>query len=157
MANKDPFKKAFKNVEDIVKEVSKPKNLQTIGNTAVDIVRKRIRLGYGCDASGKRTKLKGLKDSYKKVRKKGKGKLSKSTTPAKSNLTFTGKMLNSMRAYLGKPGEIVISFAKKYSLRKAQWVTENGRAFMGLTKQEQKRMTKEVSALIYTIIKKKNK
>lgn len=112
-------------------------NLQEIGNTAAERVRKRVRLGYGVtQTGGNQKRLKALSVPYKAWRKKNKGKLSPEATAAKSNLTQTGDMLDNIEAEVkGKYVEVQIKGNDNQD--KARWVTQQGRPFFFLTKAEQ--------------------
>lgn len=98
---------------------SRKRDLEAMGEEAIRLIVVRTRLGYGVDRPrAKRKRLKSLSPSYIEVRKGkiafftlGKGQkrrivsyvpdkkpeLSEFTRPTRSNLTFTGKMLDSMR------------------------------------------------------------
>ena len=88
-----------KDMENVVKEFTNKDVMQQIGDYAVDRIKTRTRLGKGVKSTGSEAEpLKPLKDSYREQRKRDKrsGKLSQFSSPAKSNLTRTGQMLDSI-------------------------------------------------------------
>jgi len=143
------WQKAFnKNTKKIMKELSK--SMPEVGEMIEASVKKRTRLGYGVDGNYKsKSKLAKLTDQYKKHRKrlKKKGKLSKDTSPAKSNLTKSGSMLDKLSTKINK---------KKYTVqvkpsgadsdgvsnkKKSVWVSKD-RPYLYLSTPEIKRITK---------------
>lgn len=82
-----------------------------VGNILADDIARRTRLGFGVKKSGQlRQKLKPLTPKYKDFRKKNKRKLYSLTTPKKSNLTFTGQLLNSLKARSEGIGRVTVFF-----------------------------------------------
>lgn len=79
------------------KAKSAQKNLlKQMGLASIDIIVARTRRGFGVKKTGgNRRKLKRLSKPYIKMRSKA--KLHKTTSPKKSNLTFTGQMLESVK------------------------------------------------------------
>lgn len=69
-----------------------------LGKLAIDIIVKRTRRGSGVKRDGGAIRrLKPLKKSYVAQRRRLISKLSRFTSPNKSNLTFTGQMLSSIK------------------------------------------------------------
>ncbi len=121
-------------INDSVKRAFSPKFTNKLGKKASLQIIKRVRLGYGVADTGNQKRLKKLADSYKKVRKgklkfytgtrkdgsrfigtykpKGAPRLSNQTTPGRSNLTATGKMLQSIRGY-GRKQKIIVEIPDK--------------------------------------------
>lgn len=104
-------------VNQIIDRFESKEFLTECGNYMADRIRTRTRLGRGVTESGQPQGLKKLSQSYKDQRagkiafaSKGKGagriiypyvpdarpKLHPQTSPGKSNLTFTGQMLDSL-------------------------------------------------------------
>lgn len=128
---KDKLDKALLNV--LNKET-----FDSIGKMTSLSIKNRTRLGKGVSQSeGSLEPLKPLKDSTKKTRtaKKASGKLSSQTAPAKSNLTETGKMLDSIK-YQSSPTEVRIYIEGSDNQKKATDQAEQGRKFMNLSKSE---------------------
>jgi hypothetical protein len=110
---------------------------EEIGRIVSERVKTRTRLGKGVNEDGAApVKLKVLSDAYKRRRKAEKNQLHAETTPSKSNLTFTGDMLDNIK-YRIEGDKIIIYIEGDLNNKKAQWVTEGGRAFMNLSKPEQ--------------------
>jgi len=102
------FTKDFQNM--ILKSLNK--NAMTrIGGILAEDIKRRTRLGFGVKkANQERTKLKKLSDKYVKFRKDNKGKLLNLTTPKRSNLTFSGQLLDSLTAQSDNPGKVTLRF-----------------------------------------------
>jgi len=66
--------------------------------TLKDLIVKRTRLRRGVDQAGNTTTLAGLKRSTINQRTRYRGNLSTFTTPARSNITATGQLLDSFKA-----------------------------------------------------------
>lgn len=153
----DDFKKAFKNLENIVKGISSKDSLKEIGEEVVSMVKKRTQLGYGVAESGAdKKKLEPLEPSTVKSRKTK--QLSGMTAPKKSNLTETGDMLDDIKVTKSSKGELEIGFGSDFSQKKANWNTNptkhpNKRPFMNLSKAEIKRVTDKIKEIADDLIK----
>lgn len=130
--------------------------MRELAKFAIEMIVKRTRLGYGVSklrgsestrSSGiTKVKLKGLSSRYIEYRKKY-NKLSNMTTPRKSNLTFTGQLLKSMKIIKIGRGSVVIgpSGSRNDGLTNefvGQDVAEKGRPFNDLYELEQKKLTR---------------
>lgn len=92
-------------------EVRGGKMAADIGDFAADQIVKRTRLGTGVRTDGgPEGKFIPLADSTYTTRKKKKRELSSKTRPKKSNLTFSGKMLDSIISKVKGSGKILIQF-----------------------------------------------
>ena len=145
MAKKtDPTKVFRDKMAKIRKKLLRTKTLDDIGEKAVDMLVQRTRLGYGIKEPGsqKQKKLDKLSPKYKAYRKLHKP--TGNSTPAKSNLTYTGQMLDDVQYKVQgekRDGRSVeIGIYEDESAKKAGWVTDGGRAFMGLTKAQVKEL-----------------
>lgn len=123
----------------IAKKAKETNILKLLGEKAVELIRKRTKLGYGVKTQGgTKSKLKPLSEGYKKVRKKT--GVASSTSINKSNLTLTGEMLKDLK-YEIEDGRIVVGWDEgSFSHDKAEWNTEKGRAFNNLSKAEIKQL-----------------
>jgi len=128
-----------KKLKSIIKEASKGKGLDVIGNIVIDIIRRRTRSGQGVDG-GRKTKLKPLSKKYIEFRKRNRGRLSPFASPGKSNLTFTGQMLNGL-VKKKVPGGVVVTFDSDRNKRVAGFVS-SARPFMELANEEVEEVTK---------------
>ena len=134
MTNLGKFTK--KQLDELMRKVIARRNLDAVGEMVADQIRKRTRLGYGVEDDGKsQKKLKKLSNGYKDWRKKNRRALSGDTTPARSNLTQTGDMLDSIEHKV-QGDSVEISVNGRFNQDKARWVTEGGRPFMNLSKAE---------------------
>lgn len=107
MTFKNDISKFLSQLEKDAKESVSSRNLKLIGNFAISLIKERTRKGFGVPKTGAREKkLKRLSPRYITARRGM--KLSRFTSPSKSNLTLTGAMLASLR---------VISARAKLSIR----------------------------------------
>ena len=114
---KDFAKRFPKTLEKGIKELQSKKNLDKLGTELVKEIQVRTQLGKGVDKSeGKAQKLKAIKPATKTARKrmKKRGELSSKTTPARSNLTATGDMVESIDHKV-KKGSLLITVDTKYA------------------------------------------
>lgn len=128
-----------KKLEGIIKEAKSPKGMVIIGNIVIDIIRRRTRSGFGV-SNGKKVKLKPLSNKYVEFRRRNRGRLSPFASPGKSNLTFTGQMLNGL-VRKPVPGGVVITFDSQRNKRVAGFVSD-ARPFMELADDEVEEVTK---------------
>lgn len=124
------------------------------------MIRERTRSGQGLLGS-----LDGLSTSYVKFRERVKARLSKETSPSKSNLTATGQLLN---AIIGEATGTVVKIFISPKPRKKElnpsanasnrdirkYVEEGGREFLGLTANERRVIEEEAAEVIKTEIRK---
>lgn len=132
------FKDLKMKLDGTLKEVLNKETFSEIGKTVSAQVKTRTRLGKGVDENNASQKnLKPLQDGTKLRRKAKKqlGKLSSETTPAKSNLTDTGEMLNSLK-YETSATEVRIYIDGENNQKKARDQVKQGRKFMKLSKAE---------------------
>lgn len=143
--------KFFKQIKVTLEKATNEKTLRILGNEAVRLIKLRTRLGYGVSqVGGKRQRLTKLKESYKKVRKDNRGELSSETRPGKSNLTFSGQLLDSMKVIKIRNRQVIVGpqgrrksiLGQKRILNQdlARFVTEKGRPFMPLSDLEIKKL-----------------
>ena len=152
MSASDDIKKALKALESMKKEVEK--DLIDVGEEAVNLIKKRTRLGYGvADQGGAKTKLDKLSTGYIAQRKRNKPK--GPSTPSKSNLTNTGDMLDALEAKEKADNKVEIGFKTTKEEQKAEWVSED-RPFNNLSKAEIKQLKKKLENSIKEAIKKIN-
>lgn len=148
---KDFQKKLLEIGNRIITESGSNGIIQTLGDGANSLIKKRTRLGYGVSSQeGDKERLNPLSDSYKKQRKLH--PKSSDTTPTKSNLTRTGDMLNSLTAEVGQ-SSVKLTFKGKLNIDKAGFVTEGGRPFMNLSKAEVNQLKKLLNDTIFDRIK----
>lgn len=143
-----------KRLEKTILSVSKRDQLQAIGLEAIRIIVKRTRLGYGAPrgkaGSVERFKLPPLSKRYREFRATtGNSFLSEFAAVNKSNLTFTGQMLDSMNIIKYDKAGIIIGptgarsdpFSKGVSNEDvANYVAKQGRTFNNITIPEAKQL-----------------
>lgn len=150
MSASDDIKKVMKALENIQKEVEK--DFIDVGEEAVELIKKRTRLGYGVEDQGKsKTKLKRLSPEYidQRKRKKPTGP----STPAKSNLTDSGDMLDALEAKEKQGNKVEIGFKNSKEEKKAKYVSED-RPFNNLSKAEVKQLQKKIEKSLQDAINK---
>lgn len=146
---KESLKWITDKIEKIFKDAVAVKELQAIGDEAVKIVQRRARLGYGSppDAGGQRFSFPALSPGYVKFRQTtGRDYLSDTTTARKSNVTFTGQMLDSLKVVSVRSGNVAIaptgvrkdrfSPAGLTNRQVASYLADQGRTFLALTEPE---------------------
>ena len=112
---------------------------------ALDLIRRRARSGKGvAKAGGVPRPFKKLSPRYVDYRRRNANRLSAFTTPGKSNVTFTGQMLLSMRLDKRASASYLITFDGKRTDGKtnsevAAHVSKS-RPFLNLSKDEQERV-----------------
>jgi hypothetical protein len=137
--------------------------MTAIAAEAANMIRTRTRLGYGVPGdNAPRQKLKVLSDSYKLFRRKHKDELYDEASPAKSNLTFTGQLLNSLKVKkISKDSAIVGASGKRQGEqltndKLAEYVEENGRPFLYLSNLENKKLETFARKTFGDLIKRAN-
>lgn len=148
------FEDIPKIVERALNEMTSNRNLRVLGEDAKKLIQKRTRLGGGVKTSlGPRMKLNKLSGPYKKQRKRKKGNLDKTTSPAKSNLTFTGQMLREIGVKIRK-NRISLKFIDPFAKKKAKWVQDAGREFFHISRPEFKQLQKIMRKRVEKVLNK---
>lgn len=147
----DDFSKHLqKQLKEAVDHVTSKTFLTQLGNELKEDIQKRTRLGYGVEEPlGKQSKFKALAESTKKSRKykKKQGKLSGLSSPAKSNLTETGEMVDDMYVST-KVNLLQLKLKDQKNRDKAQWNEEKGRTFLNVSDSQYKTLIKKIQAAI---------
>lgn len=141
--SREYFEKVKRALNDAVK-ISVMKNL---GKTARELVYNRTKSGYGVnddeDQRPDKTKLLRLSPSYIKLRSKFSDLLGPGGKPRKSNLTFTGQMLDSIEVEARRNGFTlkIPNTVRDDNAATNAWVADQvrkyGRPFFALTAAEQ--------------------
>jgi len=109
-----------------------------IGEITVSNIVNRTKAGYGVAEDGAlKQRLKPLSENYKIFRQEYSSLLGDRAKIKKSNLTFTGQMLSSIK-YKAKKGSVNIFFNNDRAEYKAYMNERNGRPFFHLSKSELK-------------------
>lgn len=141
----------------ITLDLAKPSQMRFLGTEAIKLIVKRTRNGFGVEADGQPSRrLLKLADSYVNYRRQNRFRLHPSATPRKSNLTFTGQMLDSFQIRQVTQGRTFIApFGRRSgggptNLQVAQFVTDGihksgkvrPRPFNNLSRSEIQRLAK---------------
>lgn len=125
-----------------IREGLKGEVLETAEEASV-LIKNRTRNGFGVDDHGKpKKKLKKLSPSYKEARQRDNPP--GPTTPAKSNLTYSGDMLDDLEAVKKGNDKAQIRLGTQDSKEKAKHVSED-RPFLNLSKDELEEVRKSLS------------
>lgn len=140
--------------------------LNKLARSTANQIKKRTQLKRGVSESGQLNNIKGLKESYIDVRTKNRSRLDPNTTPARSNLTATGQMLNNLQGKY-KNRSIEIDFKKeersasltgqKSSVKNSEIVgfqEEQGRRFFDLSDSEINGLRREIANRIRKLLEK---
>lgn len=118
---KNDFAKLARNLRRGILASLAKKNMRSLGLEAIDIIVARTRKGQGVKRTGgRKRRLKRLSPRYISYRQTQ--RLDKTTSPGKSNLTFSGQLLRSM-------------VVKSNSTRKVTWGPNRRRRKGGLTNE----------------------
>lgn len=141
--------KAFKDMKNKMDGFVNSKLMKKLSKQGAASVTLRTRLGKGVAKNGAyESSLKKLSKSYKKLRSRS--ELSSGTTASKSNLTFTGKLLKSIKgkSISKKQGVIYLTDDREGKVSNneiAGYQERAGRVFMRLS-------FAEINALKKTIV-----
>jgi len=154
--------KVLDNILSKIRKTINGVDLKPHAKNAAEQIRKRTRIESGLsetERGSKKKKLKKLSPKYKTARAKS-DKLNKGLTkPNKSNLTFTGQLLDSLRGSAQRKS-IVIDFKENRSDGKKNvdimnYQKDQDRHFFELTDKEVKGLQRALKADLINNIKKK--
>ena len=155
--NSDILRKQKLTIDLAIKEAANNSIANSVlGKDIAAQIKKRTRLGKGVEENTKRIKnLKPLtSDQYinrRRLARKG-NKLSSKTRPSKSNLTFTGVLLDSI-ASIARRSKIIIFFRENRvdgvkNSDIVEFQRNQGREFFLLSNSELKKFSRNVSERI---------
>ena len=121
--------------------------LTEVGEIVVEMVRDRVRgKGQGVKTEGARaSKLKPLSPKWIAQRARF-AALHPETSPARSNLTYTGEMLDGLY-YVIKKGEVIVSVRRGDAMKKAVFTNET-RTWINLSKGEITKIRQSVERIV---------
>lgn len=152
MAASDDLKRVIRDIEKSLKRSVSSREMQRLGKMAIQIIQRRTRRGRGVSKSGGSVRtLKRLSPNYIAARKRQRRKLSRFTSPGKSNLTFTGKMLSSMQATVVKQGHVRIGFKGRRNEKVAEYVSKQ-RPFNNLARKEINALVEEFDKTFQAVL-----
>lgn len=156
--------KFVKQLRKQIEAVTSKKVMAEIGALMVQMVVKRTRNGFGVQETGSASKpLKKLSPKYVAFRKRSPRLNTSLTSPGRSNLTFTGAMLNSIRVTSVRTGaEARVTIGAGKQRRKggvtneqiAEFVAAQGREFLNLSRSELERVSKFIDSRLSTVLAK---
>lgn len=121
----------------IIGQINSPETMRKLGGFVISTIRARTRgqkLGVSAPG-GNATKLRKVTDKYAKWRIKQQ-RHPEAATGRASNLTFSGKMLDSMIIKTATKNQLFIGFRGQKEADKAVYQEEQGRRFLVLSRKE---------------------
>lgn len=108
MSAKDDLNIIFSEIVNSVDDLRRSKRMRELGNYSIKLIQDRTRYrSSGVKKPGANSsRLKALAPSTIKKRTYLQKLLHPATSPGKSNLTFTGQLLDSMKLKITKEGEV---------------------------------------------------
>ena len=151
-----PLSDLPKDLEKLFNDVFDTDTLQEIANWIRDTIYKRTKSGKGLNKQNRaiggttNAPLKPLSPGY--IEKRSKEILGPFASPRRSNLTFTGELLESIEAVVqGKQVKVQIPNEKHgsgISLQKLLDLVEEVRPFFGLSETEKKTLDSMIARMI---------
>lgn len=134
--------KFSKSLKDVVKKAESQGLLTNVAARAIELIVRRTREGKGVRRPGGSTyRLKPLSASYVRFRRENASRLSSFTSPRKSNLTFTGQLLNSLALKKGARSIVITPTGIRDDGQSNAAVAKHVsrvRPFLALSKDEQR-------------------
>lgn len=140
------------NLRKAIGSAAKTQSLQPLGEEAIRLIVKRTRLGFSVARDGvERERLRQLSPGWIKVRERNADILSGFTTVPRSNLTFTGQLIDSMQVIRIQQGRVIIGpqgyrtdrLSRGISNEQvANHVAAGGRPFNNLSRLEQQQLVR---------------
>lgn len=153
MASYQDFQRNFtKNLERAIRRTFGRNYFNNLGELILETILRRTRAGYGVSESGgSQSRLLPLSRDYVEHRRMFSG-LSSYTSPKRSNLTYTGRMLNDLGfrpqgETRNQLGGLMFSFRTTESTEKAEMVSGR-RPFLNLTAGDIRKITREARAAL---------
>ena len=133
-----------KELDKLLEKVTDRKSMIQYAKLAIGAIHDRTRSkGQGLKANGGTPrKFKKVTEKYAKRRKKMKNKHPEAATGRDSNLTLTGRMLDTMKVIRSRNKEAEIGWSIKKERDKAAGNEERGRPFLALSTKEIKLISK---------------
>lgn len=138
-------------IKKSISNATSPTKMQKIANSTVNDIKRRTRLGFGVSNHGaKRKRLKRLSDKY--IAHRRATGTHDETSPTKSNLTYTGQLLNSLKAEGYKMG-FRITFndrrkGEKLTNSKLAEYVSKARPFLNLSNRQLQRVGQNLASNI---------
>jgi len=166
--NPKPFIDKQKEIDKLIRKVKSQRYRKRIAEFVIDLIYKRVKSGYGVTSdtspAPSKTRLLALGETAfvnaksvaraRYIRQRKRANLGPFGTPSKSNLTFTGEMLESLTSKITGNGFIIDvknTRRNKGNLTNKQvanHVSDNGRPWLALTLTEQRIVLKEYERIV---------
>ena len=155
MAKKSNAKEVARKLAKLIHKVTTVKNMKLLGQETVEIIVDRTRNeGKGVkNQFGNKKTLKPVTANYAKWRRSQK-RHPKAAKGRKSNLTFSGNMLDSLKVIKATKQAFNIGWSDQENRAKAAGQSAQGREFIRLGKAEVNKLIKFVSDLLNKEIRK---
>lgn len=153
MQREKDIKKVTDRLAKALKTTFSPRQMRGVAVKLVSTIRKRVRSGYGVQGDFKpKQKLDALSPRYIDARKRFKG-LDSTTRPGKSNLTLTGQMLRTFKVITVTTKKVTVGFTDDFAGKKAEWVSIQGRPWLGVTNKEFEDMVSNYEKIVKKNVK----
>ena len=154
MASFDDFTRRFsRDIDNAIDKSFDSSYLREVGSQIVNQIQVRTRSGFGVARNDTRqTRLRALSTNYIELRRfaRSVGLLANTTTPGRSNLTFTGNMLGSIR-YRVEKRSINFSFSNQEAEETAEEVQVR-RPFFNLSSTEIRNLARQFNRRLRTFL-----
>lgn len=137
-----------RNIERAIDQALDDNYLKGVGRDTVRQIQVRTRSGFGVASNGaSQRRLRPLSSQYVEARRfaRSLGILSETTTPQRSNLTFSGNMLESIN-YRVNNRRIMFGFSNQRAEDVAEEVQSRGRPFFNLSNTEIRNLTRQFNS-----------
>lgn len=143
-------REVLKLFHDIAKRLSSPQLMRKLGAFAIVTIRERTRgKGQGVQRpNGRASQLRRVSPEYADQRARMKGRHPQAATGTRSNLTATGKLLDSMILKRVSSNELFIGFRARREELKAEGQEKQGRRFLVLSSTEILTMRKYAAKIV---------
>ena len=155
MASFNRFASQFRNnLNKAIEDAFSINYLSQTGNDIVKQIQVRTRSGFGVQQNNARqARLRPLSPQYVRSRRDAAkaGILSNTTSPQRSNLTYTGNMLASITSSASR-SRIQFGFSNPEAVSTAEEVQSKGRPFFNLSSTEIRNLTRRFNARLRSFL-----
>lgn len=149
--------------QEILDKIQGPDVMDLVGRTSRDLIYKRVKSGKGVTSESavfpETQSLAKLSSSYIDKRKKN-PPTGEFSSPARSNLTDTGQMLNSMTHRVEGKGKVILEFDDSFASDKAKWANDGDptrnrppRPFFNLSRGEALVVSQTITKILNGLIR----
>lgn len=165
---KEQLDRIFRDIVETTDDLRSSRRLRELGEYAFELIVKRVRTaarGSVEKPGAYPKKLDELKESTKKKRRGVAALLHPLTSPNKSNLTYTGQMLNNMKVRVTKKGQVelgprgrrktIYGTKSKVTNEQVTIYVSKDRPFMSLSRGELTKVVKFYDRTFYMLLKRR--